>query len=100
MLVQTYEYPGVTQAQYEGAFAQLELNGSMPEGCLAHVAGEMPGGWRIVEVWESQEDFDRFHQEQLQHAHAANDMSLVEPVSEWEAHTVVTHGRWHHSAAG
>ena len=96
MLVQTYEYPGVTREQYERAFAALELNRDMPEGAVVHIAGEMPGGWRIIEVWETQEDFDRFHQEQLRHAHAANDMELTEPVSVWDAHTVVTHGRWHH----
>lgn len=100
MLVQTYEYPGVTRDQYEGAFAKLELGGSLPEGCLVHIAGEMPGGWRIVEVWETQEDFDRFHQEILRHAHAAHGMELVDPQSEWIAHTVVTHGRWHHGAEG
>lgn len=98
MLVQVYEYPGVSQEQYEGAFSRLELEGAMPQGCLVHIAGGMPGGWRIIEVWESQADFDRFHEETLRHAHAAHGMELVEPVSEWEAHTVVAASNWQHGA--
>lgn len=96
MVVQVYEYPGVTEAQYEAAFRALELSGDMPEGALVHISCEMEGGWRIVEVWESQEDFDRFHEEQLKHAHSANDMALTEPVAVWNAHTVVAAGCWHH----
>jgi ketosteroid isomerase-like protein len=34
---------------------------SMPPGMLAHVESERPGGgFRIVDVWESPEDFERF----------------------------------------
>ena len=32
-----------------------------PAGGIFHVAGPSPnGGWRVIEVWESQEDADRF----------------------------------------
>ena len=30
-----------------------------------HAAGEGDGGWRIIEVWESREGFDRFIEEDL-----------------------------------
>ena len=29
-------------------------------GCLTHMAGPMPGGWRVVDVWESEAAFSRF----------------------------------------
>jgi quinol monooxygenase YgiN len=32
---------------------------------LSHVAGPTADGWRVVEVWESQEALDRFFQEKL-----------------------------------
>ena len=54
------EFPGVTQEQYE----QLALDMSPsdpPEGFVIHVCGPTSdGGWRIVDVWESQEAFEQF----------------------------------------
>ena len=40
--------------------------GDPPEGCLVHTAGALPdGGFRIFDVWESREHFDRFQQDRL-----------------------------------
>ncbi len=37
-----------------------------PAGGILHVAGPSPnGGWRVIEVWESQEDAIRFLKERL-----------------------------------
>ena len=30
------------------------------KGVLAHIAGPMPGGWRVIDVWQSRTAFDRF----------------------------------------
>jgi hypothetical protein len=30
------------------------------EGLLVHIAGEGPNGFRVVDVWESQDALDRF----------------------------------------
>lgn len=30
------------------------------KGALAHIAGPMPGGWRVVDVWASKAAFMRF----------------------------------------
>lgn len=30
------------------------------DGVLAHLAGPADGGWRVVDVWESAEAFERF----------------------------------------
>jgi hypothetical protein len=35
------------------------------QGMLYHVAGPIDGGWRVVEVWESQEAADRFFRDAL-----------------------------------
>jgi hypothetical protein len=47
------ELPGVTQQQYETAGA--ELGDPRKQGALVHIAGPTEGGWRVVEVWPSQE---------------------------------------------
>ena len=39
--------------------------GPTPDGCLVHSAGEGPNGFRVVDIWESQEAFDSFMNERL-----------------------------------
>lgn len=52
------EFPGLTREQYERAGASLA--GGPPEGILYHSCGSYGDGWRIVDIWESREAFDRF----------------------------------------
>ena len=59
------EFPGVTREQYEQLAQDMSQSGS-PEGNLIHVCGPTSDeGWRIVDVWESQEAFERFANELL-----------------------------------
>jgi hypothetical protein len=59
------EFPGVTWEQYEQLVQDLGLSGP-PEGVLIHVCGPTSdGGWRMVDVWESQEAFEQFANELL-----------------------------------
>lgn len=53
------EYPGVTREQYERLSDAMGL-GDMPAGELIHVCGPTNDGWRIVEVWESEDAYERF----------------------------------------
>ena len=40
---------------------ELERKGAgSPDGRLYHVAAPNPGGWFVVDVWGSQQQFDRF----------------------------------------
>ncbi len=73
-----FEVPGIAQEQYDAASQQLDAGGPM-EGCLVHVAGPMEGGWRVIEVWESQEAADKFFRERLQHVMESNGIPPVEP---------------------
>ena len=68
------EVPGATQAQYDAVVARMGLQENPPEGCLVHCAGPTDGGWRVVDVWESQEHFDRFRAERLAAATEAEGM--------------------------
>jgi hypothetical protein len=61
-------FEGVTQEQYEdsvrkltGGKERVESPADWPvEGLLAHVAGQGANGFRVVDVWESEESFGRF----------------------------------------
>jgi hypothetical protein len=54
---------GVGFESYERVSA--ELGDEHPPGQLVHVAGEVEGRLRVVEVWESEEDCRRFREERL-----------------------------------
>ena len=56
---------GQTQEQYDAAVEQLNLEESLPEGWIFHAAGPTEDGWRVVEVWESQEAADAYFQGRL-----------------------------------
>jgi hypothetical protein len=58
-----FNNPGQTQEQYDTVVEQLNLAESLPEGWIFHAAGPTEDGWRVVEVWESQEAADAYFQE-------------------------------------
>jgi hypothetical protein len=61
-------FQGLTQEQYEktvdkvsGGKSRMESPSDWPvEGLLAHVTGQGETGFRVVDVWESEEAFNRF----------------------------------------
>lgn len=62
-----HDGPGATQEQYEQVVARLtngrglhSLSDWPVGGILSHVAGPTDEGWRVVDVWESEEAFQRF----------------------------------------
>jgi hypothetical protein len=67
-VVAVFQSPSLTQEQYEesvvkltGGKSRLESPADWPvEGLLAHIAGQGPDGFRVVDVWESEEAFRRF----------------------------------------
>ena len=67
-VVLVHQGEGLTRENYEetvrrltGGKSRLESPADWPvEGLLVHAAGEAPGGFRIVDVWESEEAARRF----------------------------------------
>ena len=56
--------PEGSQEVYDKVRTQLGLEA--PAGGIFHLAGPTPeGGWRVLEVWESEEDARRFRDERL-----------------------------------
>jgi hypothetical protein len=62
-----FDFRGATaRAKYEQS-VKLILKGKRKrladwpvKGVLAHIAGPVPGGWRVVDVWQSRAAFNRF----------------------------------------
>ena len=71
--------PQGSQEVYEKIRAQLGLE--KPAGGIFHVAGPSPkGGWRVIEVWESEEQADRFFRERFMPALEA--VGLIGPAAD------------------
>jgi hypothetical protein len=60
-----FEARGVSQAQYDQAVKEVSPDKELPAGMLYHVGGPTEGGWRVAEVWESQDAADRFFKDRL-----------------------------------
>ena len=60
------EIPMMDDDQAAAVLRELGLSSTPPAGQILHVEGPMDGGgMRVVDVWESQEVFQTFLQEQL-----------------------------------
>jgi hypothetical protein len=67
-VVLVHQGPGLTKESYEeavrrltGGKSRLESPGDWPvEGLMVHAAGEADGGFRVVDVWESEDAVRRF----------------------------------------
>jgi hypothetical protein len=67
-VVAVFQAPSLTQEGYEESLRRLtdgkdrlESPADWPvEGLLAHVAGQGENGFRVVDVWESEDAFRRF----------------------------------------
>jgi hypothetical protein len=56
--------PRGSQEVYERIRAHLGLD--KPAGGIFHIAGPSPnGGWRVIEVWESEEEANRFFEDRF-----------------------------------
>jgi len=67
-IVAVFQSPGLTQSIYEetvkrltGGRARMGSASDWPvKGVLAHIAGQGPNGFRVVDVWESEQAFQQF----------------------------------------
>jgi hypothetical protein len=64
-VVVTIEVPSGTEQQYEHIVSRVFEDGTLPKGWLLHLAGPTETGWRVVNVVESQEEFETFARERL-----------------------------------
>ena len=57
--------PGMTAEQDAALAEALDLEGSPPAGGIIRMAGPTVDGWRIVSLWDSDADYERFRDERL-----------------------------------
>jgi heme-degrading monooxygenase HmoA len=58
-----------TAEMYEAVSKKMDIENNPPDGMIFHTAGQAEDGkWRIFDVWESREAFERFRKERLEAA--------------------------------
>jgi heme-degrading monooxygenase HmoA len=66
------EAPGMTAELYDSVMEHLEWSEQdLPDGFISHYAGPTEDGMLVFDIWESQEDFERFLESRLGAALAA-----------------------------
>lgn len=95
-VVLVFHGPSVTRESYEdvvrrltdGRRDRMEARSDWPvEGLLVHAAGEGPNGFRVVDVWESEEACKRFGQALGPHLQEAG---ITEEPEIYPAHAFVS----------
>ena len=61
----TQELPGVSQKLYDGVNEKINAVAGPPAGLIVHTSGPADGGWRIVDVWESEAQAREFYEGRL-----------------------------------
>lgn len=89
------DIPGGTQEQYEEinqkAFGDPKGPSEPPAGLITHTAGATSSGWRIFDVWETQEDLDRFNETYIMPAVQGMDLPQIPPET-YELSNLITTG--------
>jgi hypothetical protein len=64
-IVVVNEIEGGNQDFYEQVNPKVMPSGELPDGCQLHIAGPTDGGWRVITVWDSEQQFQDFRNEKL-----------------------------------
>jgi len=59
-IVVVNELAGASQEFYDRVTPKVMPDGRLPDGCQLHIAGPSENGWRVITVWDSDEQFQGF----------------------------------------
>jgi hypothetical protein len=81
--------PNGSQEVYERVRELIGLE--RPAGGIFHLAGPSPdGGWRVIEVWESEEEAKRFFEDRVLPAAEAVGAAAPPPPQVWRIHNYLS----------
>jgi hypothetical protein len=93
-IVAVFEAPGLTQQNYEETVRRLTGKNRMSspsdwpvEGLLVHVAGQGAKGFRVVDVWTSEDAFRRFGEKLIP---LLRELGIEGEPEVYPSHTLVT----------
>src|SRR4051812_8340489 len=82
------DFAGGTAEQYDQVIDRMGLGGRTAPGRSFHAAGPTDDGWRVVDVWDSDEQFQSFAQEKI--GPFTQEVGLTEPqITRIEPHNAI-----------
>jgi hypothetical protein len=86
------EIEGGSKDLYEEVNPKVMPGGELPDGCQIHIAGPIENGWRVITVWDSEEQFQQFRNEKLIPAmrEAGSEDRIAPSISSNEVHRLIT----------
>jgi hypothetical protein len=86
------EIEGGSKDLYEEVNPKVMPGGELPDGCQIHIAGPIENGWRVITVWDSEEQFQQFRNEKLIPAmrEAGSEDRIAPSISANEVHRLIT----------
>lgn len=88
------EFNGATLDQYDQVLAKMGLQpgGQGPPGLTSHWVTKTPNGFRVIDVWQSKEQFEQFAQEKI--GPISGSVGITEPprMTVDEVHSYLTTG--------
>jgi hypothetical protein len=86
------EIEGGSQDLYDQVNPKVMPEGRLPDGCQLHIAGPVEKGWRVITVWDSDERFQQFRDEQLIPAlrEAGSEQRIAPSISSEPVHKLLT----------
>jgi hypothetical protein len=88
------DFDGATLDQYDEVIEKMGLTpkGPAPAGAISHFATMTDSGLRVVDVWETREQFEKFAQEQIGPFSAEAGFSGPPRMQFFEVHNYLTPG--------
>ncbi len=85
-------FKGATLDQYDQIREKMGLTpgGATPPGAISHWVAATDDGFRVVDVWETQEVFDQFAAEQIGPHSAEAGINEMPEVRVYEVHNYLT----------
>jgi hypothetical protein len=86
------EIEGGSQDLYDQVNPKVMPGDTLPDGCQAHIAGPIDKGWRVITVWDSEDQFQQFRDETLIPAlrEAGDEGNIVPSISADPVHKFIT----------
>jgi hypothetical protein len=85
-------FKGATLDQYDQVIHRMgrRQGGPTPEGAISHWVAKTDDGFRVVDVWESKEAFERFAQEQIRPHTREAGIDQEPEISFYDVHNYLT----------
>jgi hypothetical protein len=83
------DFKGATLDQYDQVIKDMDLGGKVAPGAISHWAAATDDGLRVVDVWESREQFDQFAEEKIGPLTAKAGIEGPPEITQFEVHNTL-----------